>query len=68
MALGAGAIINPIKVPQETLILAIVALFVISLLSLLPVLTKIAVEKVGVALIFTFTIFILLLVSTELAL
>lgn len=68
MALGAGAIINPIKVPQEALILAIAALFVISLLSLLPVLTKIAVEKVGVALIFTFTIFILLLVSTELAL
>lgn len=65
MALGAGAVINPIIVPREALILSISTLFIISLLSLAAVLTKISVEKVGLALIFIFIVFVLIFVSIE---
>lgn len=65
MALGAGAIINPIVIPKEALILSVAILFIISLLSLAAVLTKISVEKIGIALIFVFIVFVLVFVSVE---
>jgi len=65
MALGAGSIIHPIVVPKEALIISVLALAVISILNLASVLSKIAKEKIGAALIVTSIIFALVFISVE---
>ena len=65
MALGAGSIIHPIMVPKEALIISVLALAVISILNLASVLSKIAKEKIGAALIVTSIIFALVFISVE---
>jgi cation:H+ antiporter len=65
MALGAGAIINTLIIPKEALFLSIGTLFILSLLSLAAVLTKISTEKIGIALIVVFVVFVTLFVSVE---
>ena len=65
MALGAGSIIHPIMVPKEALIISVLALAVISVLNLASVLSKIAKEKIGAALIVTSIIFALVFISVE---
>ena len=65
MALGAGSIIHPIMAPKEALIISVLALAVISILNLASVLSKIAKEKIGAALIVTSIIFALVFISVE---
>ncbi len=65
MALGAGAVVNPMIIPREALLISISTLFIISLLGLATVLTKFSTEKIGLALIFIFIVFVLVFVSVE---
>lgn len=67
MALGAGALVNPLIIPKEVLILSVGVLFIISILSLASVLTKIPIERIGIALMFLFFVFVLTFVSIELS-
>lgn len=66
IALGAGAVINPIAIPREVLLISLLALLIISILGLASVLTRISVEKIGAALIFTTILFALIFASLEL--
>ena len=63
MALGAGSIINAINVQRELLVLSIAALFILSILNLSTVLTKIDTNKIGILLIVIFIVFLVSFVS-----
>ncbi|MEX0616310.1 MAG: hypothetical protein WD231_00690 [Candidatus Woykebacteria bacterium] len=65
IALGAGALVNPISVDQKALGIAIAALFVISTLNLSSILTRISAERIGFGLILVSIFFLLVFVSIE---